>query len=144
MTGALARVGSPCRQGRHLPTVEKRRPVHVLLFGSYWPMVRALEQALTEGGYRVDVVTDIQEAVSRASVEDYDIVILDLKRPADVGPFLDQNWEPGYLKSHVLILTPPRSVEECRRSQGLGPDNWLAKPFAFEDLFLRLRNLVRA
>jgi DNA-binding response OmpR family regulator len=116
--------------------------MHVLLMGSYKPLVKALKRGLEEEGLVVDLACNGQEGDSKVPTKDYDVIILDVMRPRDASLSLLQDWRCAGLKTHVLALTPSGSVNE--RIPGLKSmaDDWLTKPFELEELLARLRALV--
>jgi DNA-binding response OmpR family regulator len=118
--------------------------MRVLLLGGYGPLVKALTRGLQEEGCTVDVACGDRAGSSEISLLGYDAIILDLMRPEDVGlSLLVQGWRRAGLRTQVLALTAPESLDG--RVPGLGSmaDAWLTKPFALEELFARLRALVR-
>lgn len=106
-----------------------------------------LQEAIAEGlrldGYAVDTCGDGNEAYERIYVENYDLVILDLNLPVMDGlDVLDKiREENGELK--VLILSARDRVSDKVKGLDLGANDYLTKPFDFEELEARIRNLLR-
>jgi DNA-binding response OmpR family regulator len=117
--------------------------VRVLLIEDHKPLVRALRQGLEEEGFAVDVAGDGEEGDYKARTADYDVIILDLMLPKRDGLTLLQKWRHDGLTTHVLVLTARGDLDEKVRGLDLGADDYLTKPFELEELFARLRALVR-
>jgi len=102
----------------------------------------AIVQALTEEGFAVDQAADGQAGLHKASVWDYDAVVLDLMLPIKSG------WEvlAGLRKvkaTPVLILTARDAVNDRVLGLNSGADDYLIKPFSIVELVARLRALIR-
>jgi DNA-binding response OmpR family regulator len=117
--------------------------MRVLLIEDHKPLSRALRQGLEEEGFAVDVAFDGEEGDFKARSAEYDAVILDIMLPKIDGLTLLQNWRRDGLKCHVLVLTARGTIEDKVRGLDLGADDYLTKPFELEELFARLRALVR-
>ncbi len=103
----------------------------------------ALEQGLRRVGYAVETAANGRDGLARAMASEPDVIVLDLMLPGLDGlSVLRQLREQGS-KTHVLILSAKDLVED--RVQGLrqGADDYLVKPFAFDELLARLEALVR-
>lgn len=102
----------------------------------------AIVQALTEEGFAVDQAEDGQAGLHKATVWDYDAVVLDLMLPIKSG------WDvlAGIRKAKttpVLILTARDAVNDRVRGLNGGADDYLTKPFSIVELVARLRALIR-
>jgi DNA-binding response OmpR family regulator len=117
--------------------------MRVLLIEDHKPLVRALRQGLEEEGFAVDTAFDGEEGDFKARSAEYDAVILDLMLPKVDGLTLLQRWRRDGLKTHVLVLTALGGIDDKVRGLDLGADDYLAKPFELEELFARLRALIR-
>ena len=117
--------------------------MRVLLIEDHKPLVRALRQGLEEEGFAVDTACDGEEGDFKARSAEYDAVILDLMLPKVDGLTLLQRWRHDGLKTHVLVLTARGGIDDKVRGLDLGADDYLAKPFELEELFARLRALIR-
>lgn len=98
---------------------------------------------LRHAGYAVDLADDGEEALFMGDTEDYDIVILDLGLPRLNGLELLRRWRTGGNKVPVLILTARDSWREKVDGLKAGADDYLTKPFHFEELLARLQALLR-
>jgi DNA-binding response OmpR family regulator len=117
--------------------------MRVLLIEDNKPLVRALRQGLEEEGFAVDVSYDGVEGDYKAQATAYDVIILDLMLPQADGLSLLRGWRAAGVKTHVLILTARDRIEDKVRGLDHGADDYLTKPFQFEELLARLRALVR-
>jgi DNA-binding response OmpR family regulator len=117
--------------------------MRVLLVEDYLPLVEAVSEGLREAGFAVDVASDGNTGLWYATSNDYDVVILDLMLPGINGLTLLERLRKGGHSSHVLILTAKDTTEDRVRGLNLGADDYLVKPFAFQELLARVRALVR-
>jgi DNA-binding response OmpR family regulator len=115
----------------------------VLLVEDHKPMVRALRQGLEEEGFAVDTATDGEEADYKATTANYDVIVLDLMLPKIDGLSLLQKWRRAGMSAHVLVLTARGGMEDKVKGLDLGADDYLTKPFQWEELLARLRALIR-
>ena len=104
---------------------------------------RSLEHGLHRSGFAVDVVGDGEEGLAYAKHGKYDVVILDLMLPKLDGLSLLKKLRDAGNSVHVLILSAKDQVDERIEGLQLGADDYLTKPFAFEELVARLQALVR-
>lgn len=102
-----------------------------------------LRGALELAGYAVDWAGDGEEAQFLGETEPYDVVILDLGLPAQDGLTVLRAWRSAGHRFPVLILTARGSWREKVEGIDSGADDYLAKPFATEELLARLRALLR-
>lgn len=102
-----------------------------------------IERGLTEDGYAVDVAYDGEDALWRITTIDYDAVVLDLGLPRLDGLGVLSRARSLGRSVPVLILTARDAVSDRVRGLDLGADDYLVKPFVWEELTARLRALVR-
>jgi DNA-binding response OmpR family regulator len=102
-----------------------------------------IARGLEEEGYAVDVAHDGEEGQYMAEIHDYDLVILDIMMPKVDGISVCRHLREGGRESAILMLTAKDAVAD--RVQGLdaGADDYLPKPFAFDELSARVRALTR-
>jgi DNA-binding response OmpR family regulator len=117
--------------------------VRVLLIEDHKPMLRAIKQGLEEEGFAVDVAMDGEEGNYKAKTANYDVIILDLMLPKVDGLTLLQQWRRAGMNAHILVLTAKGSIEDKVHGLDLGADDYLTKPFQWEELLARLRALIR-
>jgi DNA-binding response OmpR family regulator len=117
--------------------------MRVLLVEDHKPMVRALKQGLEEEGFAVDVALDGEEADYKARTADYDVIVLDMMLPKEDGLSLLQRWRRNGMTTHVLVLTARGTIDDKVTGLDSGADDYLTKPFQWEELLARLRALIR-
>jgi DNA-binding response OmpR family regulator len=117
--------------------------MRVLLVEDHKPLSKALKTGLEEEGFAVDVAFDGEDGDFKASTAQYDAIILDVMLPKEDGLSLLQRWRKKGLNTHVLLLTARSGVDDKVRGLDLGADDYLTKPFELEELFARLRALIR-
>jgi DNA-binding response OmpR family regulator len=118
-------------------------PMRLLLVEDYLPLQRAVAKGLREAGFAVDVTGDGDEGLWYASGNDYDVIVLDLMLPGVDGLTLLKRLRSEGRPAHVLILTARDTVADRVKGLDLGADDYLVKPFAFEELLARVRALAR-
>src|SRR3970282_1728544 len=102
-----------------------------------------IEQGLREEGYVVDVAADGEEATMLAHVYDYDVVLLDIVLPKKNGFQVATELRREGRNTPILMLTSRDAVEDIVRGLDAGADDYLSKPFRFDELLARIRALVR-
>lgn len=98
---------------------------------------------LTEEGYAVDVAHDGIEGEYLASVTDYDVIVLDLLLPKKGGMDVLKTIREKGVKTPVLLLTALDAVENRVKGLDSGADDYLTKPFAYDEFLARVRALLR-
>jgi two-component system OmpR family response regulator len=104
---------------------------------------RQVKEALTEGGYAVDVAFDGEEGHFLGDTEPYDAVVLDIGLPQMDGLSVLEEWRRAGKAMPVLLLTARDRWSDKVQGIDAGADDYLAKPFHMEELLARLRALVR-
>jgi len=106
-------------------------------------MVALLAEGLRESGYDVDTATDGESGLRRALDGDHDAIVLDLMLPKLDGMTVLDRLRRQRCATPVLILTARDEVDDRVRGLDTGADDYLAKPFAFDELLARLRAIIR-
>ena len=104
---------------------------------------RQLKDALTEGGYAVDVAFDGEEGHFLGETEPYDAVILDIGLPHMDGLSVLEEWRRAGKTMPVLLLTARDRWSDKVQGIDAGADDYVAKPFHMEEVLARIRALVR-
>jgi len=117
--------------------------VKVLVIEDSERLQRSLRHGLRSSGFAVDIVGDGEEGLAYARLGVYDCIVLDLMLPKLDGLEVLRRLRAGGSNTHVLILSAKDQVEERIEGLQLGADDYLTKPFAFEELVARIRALVR-
>ena len=102
-----------------------------------------IEQGLKEEGYVVDVAPDGDEATMLAHVYEYDIILLDVELPKKNGFQVATELRREGRTTPILMLTSRDATEDVVRGLDAGADDYLAKPFRFDELLARIRALHR-
>ena len=102
-----------------------------------------LKKGLEQDYYTVDVAFDGKSGLDLALVEDYDLIILDIMLPAIDGITALKEIRKMKIETPVLMLTAKGNIEDKVEGLDSGADDYLPKPFAFEELLARVRALIR-
>lgn len=102
-----------------------------------------IEQGLREEGYAVDVAGDGDQATMLAHVNDYDLLLLDLMLPKKNGLQVAAELRSEGRRTPILMLTARDASEDVVRGLDAGVDDYLTKPFKFDELLARIRALMR-
>ncbi len=102
-----------------------------------------LQKGLTEADFAVDATGSGEEALWYIKTNSYDSIVLDLMLPGVDGLTVLQKLREAKREDPVIILTAKDTVSDRVRGLDLGADDYLVKPFAFEELLARLRVLIR-
>lgn len=104
---------------------------------------RIITKQLTAAGYSVDSAFDGEEAYDFFSMTEYDAAVLDVMMPKCDGFELVKKIRAKGIETPVLFLTARDSIEDRVTGLDLGADDYLIKPFSFDELLARIRVLVR-
>ena len=117
--------------------------MRVLVIEDYDRLRSSLVRGLRENGYAVDQAADGEEGLASASSSLYDVIILDLMLPKRDGFEVLRELRKQGVTSRILVLTARETVRDRVRGLDLGADDYLVKPFSFEELMARVRSLQR-
>jgi two-component system OmpR family response regulator len=124
-------------------TAPYHRSVRVLVVEDEAKMASLLQRALEREGYAVDVTGDGVDAIWLATENDYDAIVLDVMIPPPDGFDVCRTLRERERWAPVLLLTARDSVADRVTGLDAGADDYLAKPFSFDELSARLRALTR-
>jgi len=102
-----------------------------------------IEQGLREEGYAVDVAPDGEQATMLAHVYEYDMIVLDVMLPKKTGLQVATELRREGRSTPILMLTARDTTEDVVRGLDAGADDYLTKPFKFDELLARVRALIR-
>src|SRR5450432_1973652 len=117
--------------------------VRVLLVEDESRVAGFIARGLREQTYAVDIASDGEHALYQASVNEYDIVILDVLLPVKDGYEVCRELRAAGFRAPILMLTARDSVDDRVAGLDAGADDYLVKPFDFKELLARLRALLR-
>ena len=117
--------------------------MRVLLVEDERDLANAIARGLRRDGLAVDIAFDGAEALEKAAVHPYDVVVLDRDLPAVHGDEVCRELVAGESECRILMLTAAAAVHDRIDGLDLGADDYLAKPFDFGELRARLRALGR-
>lgn len=107
-------------------------------------IAKSLEKGLSSEGYVVDVAYDGDMAETLVDANTYDLVLLDWMIPGEHdGPALVHLWRTGGEQAPILMLTARTTIGDKVEGLDAGADDYLAKPFSFDELLARVRALLR-
>ena len=117
--------------------------MYVLLVEDERRLSQLVRRVLEEEGHTVDVAFDGEEGVALALDGSHDVIVLDIMLPGMNGVELCRSLRRQKLDTPVLLLTALDTVEDKVRGLDAGADDYLPKPFAFQELLARVRALGR-
>ncbi len=117
--------------------------MRILIVEDEEPLAEAIARGLRREGMAVDVALDGDEGHEKATVTRYDVVVLDRDLPGMPGDELCREIVASGALTRVIMLTASGSVADRVEGLSLGADDYLAKPFAFDELVARVRALAR-
>jgi len=117
--------------------------MRLLVVEDYEPLRKSIVQGLREAGYAVDSSAEGEEGLWYARSNDYDAIILDIMLPKVDGLSILKRIRREGSRTPVLLLTAKDTVEDRVIGLDLGADDYLIKPFAFQELLARVRALTR-
>lgn len=117
--------------------------MRLLLVEDYAPLRKSVAKGLRESGFAIDVADNGDDGLWYAMSNDYDVIVLDLMLPGMDGMTILRKMRQARRETHVLILTSRDTVSDRVAGLDAGADDYLVKPFAFEELLARVHALVR-
>src|SRR5258708_18894693 len=122
---------------------QRDQAVRVLLVEDEHAAAQMLAKGLREQGYAVDVADDGEDGANKASVNQYDVIILDVLLPRKDGFSVCRELRASGLAIPILMLTARDAVEDRIAGLDHGADDYLTKPFEYRELLARVRALLR-
>lgn len=106
-------------------------------------MAELLRKGLTEEGHMASCAADGAEGFTMVKLYDFDVIILDIMMPKLSGLELAKRLRAEHIRTPILMLTAKDSVPDIVRGLDLGADDYMTKPFSFDELLARLRAVKR-
>lgn len=129
------------------PSVNLRQlrdtPVRILVIEDEAKVASFIRRGLEAEGYSIDSAPDGEVGLTQAFDHEYDLVVLDVMLPKRDGLSVLQEMRRHKLRVPVLMLTARDTVADKVSGLDRGADDYLTKPFAFEELLARIRALLR-
>lgn len=117
--------------------------MRILLVEDEIPLAEAMAQILKKNNYQVDMVHDGEEGLDYGLSDIYDLILLDIMLPTISGLEILKKLRKEKILVPILLLTAKGTVEDKVKGLDCGADDYLAKPFATEELLARIRALSR-
>lgn len=117
--------------------------LRILLVDDEASAAQMLAKGLREQSYAVDVALDGESALYQTSINDYDLVILDVMLPGQDGIGVCRELRSSHSTVAILMLTARDAVTDRVAGLDAGADDYLSKPFDFHELLARVRALLR-
>jgi|SRR5208337_500265 len=117
--------------------------MRILIVEDEKPLADVIKQGLHEEGYAVDVAYNGEDGLFMAENEPSDLIILDIMLPIVDGITILKKIRKRGIKSPVLMLTARDALSDKISGLDSGADDYLTKPFLFEELLARMRALLR-
>jgi DNA-binding response OmpR family regulator len=117
--------------------------MRVLIVDDHKELAATIAVGLRREGMAVDIAHDGRRALSRAELEEYDVIVLDRDLPKVHGDDVCRALVARGARARVLMLTASVTIENRVDGLNLGADDYLPKPFAFAELVARIRALAR-
>lgn len=106
-------------------------------------ITRFIKKGLEMEHYTVEVAYDGEDGLSKAEINNYDLIILDIMLPKMDGFEVCRKLREAKIETPVIMLTARNMVEDKIKGLDAGADDYLIKPFAFGELLARIRALLR-
>lgn len=117
--------------------------MRVLLIEDYKPLRDSIAKGLMVSGYAVDAVANGTDGLMMALRDAYDVILLDIMLPGKDGLSILQTLRAKDQSACILMITAKDTLTDKIHGLELGADDYLVKPFAFQELQARVKALVR-
>ena len=117
--------------------------MRILLVDDSLPLLRSMRHGLESSGFAIDAVDNGNDGLSYVLSGVYDVIVLDLNLPGMDGLSVLREMRRRLCDTHVLIVSARDQVEDRIAGLELGADDYLIKPFSFDELKARIKALVR-
>ena len=117
--------------------------MHILIIEDEEQLCRSVAEGLRIDGYETDICFDGDEGLCLCMTENYDLILLDLNLPGTDGLEILRQFREHNTNTPVLILSARDQIEDKVTGLDLGANDYLTKPFHFQELEARIRSLTR-
>jgi DNA-binding response OmpR family regulator len=117
--------------------------MHILLVEDEAKVARFIKEGLTAEGYEVEIAADGKAGEKKALSGEFDLILLDVLLPKKNGFEVLRTLRNEGTRTPVLMLTARSTTEDIVQGLDHGADDYLTKPFAFNELLARIRSLLR-
>ena len=117
--------------------------MHILIIEDEEQLCRSMAEGLRMDGYETDTCFDGEEGLELCMTENYDLILLDLNLPGIDGLEILRQFRTFNTNTPVLILSARVQIQDKVEGLDLGANDYLTKPFHFEELEARIRSLTR-
>lgn len=117
--------------------------MRILVIEDEYKIANSIKRGLEQELYAVDVAYDGESGYDLASSEDYDLIVLDLMLPKLNGITICIKLRKDGIHTPILVLTAKGQTGDKVEGLDAGADDYLTKPFSFEELLARIRALIR-
>jgi len=115
----------------------------ILIIEDDLKIINFLKKGLEEECYIVDFSTNGDEGLYLASINTYDLILLDIMLPIKDGIEVCKNLRSSNIQTPIIMLTAKDSIEDKIKGLDIGANDYLAKPFSFAELLARIRVQLR-
>ena len=116
----------------------------ILIIEDDLKIINFLKKGLEEECYIVDSSTNGDEGLYLASVNEYDLILLDIQLPVKDGIEVCKSLRDSNNQTPIIMLTAKDSIEDKIKGLDIGANDYLAKPFSFAELLARIRVQLRS
>jgi DNA-binding response OmpR family regulator len=118
--------------------------MRILIIEDEHKIANAIKQGLMQENYAVDVEYDADSGLGSALNQDYDVLVIDRMLPGSLdGVGITEQVRQSKIHTPILLLTAKDQIKDRVEGLNAGADDYLIKPFSFEELLARLRALMR-
>ena len=117
--------------------------MHILIIEDEKQLCQSIAEGLRMDGYEADTCFDGDEGLELCLVENYDLILLDLNLPGVDGLEILRQFRESNTSTPVLILSARGQIQDKVEGLDLGANDYLTKPFHFEELMARIRVMIR-
>ena len=117
--------------------------MHILVIEDEEQLCRSIAEGLRMNGYETDTCFDGDDGLELCLTENYDLILLDLNLPGIDGLEILRQFREINSSTPVLILSARGQIQDKVEGLDLGANDYLTKPFHFEELEARIRSLTR-